>query len=168
MAHGRRRRAADAIVSALKSINYKAVSMLRVLVLQSVHDEIARLRERRLLHSPLLQEYSFRHVYAIEWSQAQKITPLQAVQAFRKEELFERVAKEIESFAPHVLIVHAGFVFQRFPEDMFWVLTSLKKKYPFLKIGIEPKMKIRRVPEITSFDNADSRVSWLIKQVFTS
>ena len=115
----------------------------KIIILQSVQDSITFRREMRIQNSPFLQEYEFEHIYAIVLSPEQQRLPteLMMMQVDQNkldgEDLLKRITAKLESFKPDILIIHSGFVFHRFPEEMLSVLKSLKTSYPTLRMGIQ-------------------------------
>jgi len=145
----------------------------RILVLQSVEDEITYRREMRIKRSPLLRDYNFKHIYAIELKDEQQElpTPLMMEQVVQGsldgEELLDRLVRKVIAFDPNILIVHAGFVFHRFPHEMISALKSLKDKFPNLRIGIQSRIRFGRDrPELQTLFEDSEEIRGLIERIF--
>lgn len=119
------------------------MSIQRILVLQSVQDDITDRRIERIGNSPFLQGYSIEHCYAVELTEEdrRKLMPQMMFEVTSRpldeEDLLGRIEANIQSFRPDALIVHAGFVFHRFPDTFMRVLSALKARYPSIRFGIE-------------------------------
>lgn len=115
----------------------------KILILQSVQDQITDRRELRMKESPSLQDFEIEHIYAIELTHEQRKLSTPAMmsdvcsRAPDEKKLFDRLAKQVATFKPEFLIVHAGFVFYEFPQQVLSSLKALKERFPELRIGIE-------------------------------
>lgn len=52
-------------------------------------------------------------------------------------QLFERIAKAVNSFRPHVIFLHTGLAFHLYPKAFRSAFIKLKKHYPSIRFGIE-------------------------------
>jgi hypothetical protein len=124
----------------------------RVLVIQSVEDEVAAHRVRRMTTSPLLRDFEFEQFYWIELSEKQRQrlyqSPFGRVDfTFSAHELLEqsvdldtwepRLQDSVEAFSPQLVIVHHGFVFRRYSIAIISVLRAVKERFPYLRMGME-------------------------------
>jgi hypothetical protein len=117
----------------------------RILVLQSVNDQITRFREIRIKQSPFLQNYEFKYVYIIKLTSNDKRNKQTIEKAIERalntsldeKELTRRLKLEILRFNPNYLIVHAGMGFLRFTGQILNSLMAIKADHPNLIIGLE-------------------------------
>jgi hypothetical protein len=149
------------------------VSFQRILVLQSVEDAITERRMWRMRNSPSLKGYEFENCYAIELTDAQKTLPtgalMEQVENAKLDEssLIERLTHKVTTFKPDLVVVHFGFVFMRFPKEMFAVLKTLKAKFPSLKLGIEhAESLIARIPRGAEIFDDNDEMRKLIEHMF--
>jgi hypothetical protein len=145
----------------------------RILVLQSVEDYITESRMRRMRTSPLLEGCEFECCYAVELTGAQRELPtftmMGAVEdsVLDKDSLAVRISRKVITFNPDLLVVHFGFVFQRFPEKLLAALESVKTSFPKLKFGIEDAaFVISRFPGAARIFDDDDEIRRLIDCMF--
>ena len=125
----------------------------RILILQSVRDEITSRREVQIQHSPLLREHTFDYLYAMEFAPLGETKPLPArvvksqQSSLDEKELLSRLAERVNRFKPDILVVHSGSAFQSFPEQLWFVMTALKSSHPQLRIGFRPRSFERHSPK---------------------
>ena len=107
-------------------------------------------RRRIVRHraSPSLKHLVIDYCYAVDSTpEEQEMDVLQMMNrvtngSLDEVELLRRIDKKVASFRPDILIVHAGFVFSTFPRVVLSALSSLKSKYPELRIGSEAPDRI--------------------------
>ena len=125
----------------------------RILILQSVRDEITSRREIHIQHSPLLREHTFDYLYAMEFASLGETQPLNArvlksqQNSLDERELLSRLTERVNWFKPDILVVHSGSVSQSFPEQLWFVMTALKGSHPQLRIGFQPRSFEREGPK---------------------
>ncbi len=142
----------------------------RVLILQSARGDTSRRREIHLANSPLLREHIFDHLYVMDTMPLDETLPIPAramqVQDSLLDEqaLLARLAERVQSFRPDILLVNSGSAFLTFPEQMFFVLQTLKATYPELRIGFQPKPFERMAPQ--PFFEYTPEMDELLKKVF--
>lgn len=113
----------------------------RILVLQSVEDEITDKRKNKILNNPELNEFTFAFCYAVELTVEQKALPTQemvnavAAQSLAADDLAARLITAINAFNPDLIIVHPGFVFRSFQPAFLAALKSIRAQFPALKLG---------------------------------
>ena len=92
----------------------------RVLVVNSVNDELTENRARAQSQSLRLAEYEIRHEYAVLLlpplcsAEPQVVMEYVAAQGLDENEFYRRIENTIKTFRPTVCVVHAGFVFHEF------------------------------------------------------
>ena len=144
----------------------------RILVLQSVDDEITHRRKMRMEHSPILQNYAFDFCYAIDLTDEQKALPMPLMMdkveqsTIDEGDLLERMSQKVLTFKPDLLIVHAGFVFRRFPEEMLSALNALKTRFPDLDMAIESRGRFAQQSEFSAIFESSTEISMLVDQIF--
>jgi hypothetical protein len=145
----------------------------RVLVLQSVEDEITERRSRRMRESPFLRGNHFEQFYAIELTKEQRRqpTPLMMQQVenatLDETELTERLTRSIDRFKPNVLVVHLGFVFRRYSEAMLAALATIKARFPHIKIGVEHSERLTSMdPGLKMIFDESKEIQDLVAEIF--
>jgi hypothetical protein len=145
----------------------------RILVLQSVEDDITEYRMWRMHHSPSLVDYEFENCYAIELTDEQKTLPtdvmMMQVENAKLDEnrLVDRLTQKIATFKPDLVVVHFGFAFMRFPKEMFAVLRTLRTRFPALKLGVElAESLIPRIPGGAEMFDDNDEIRDLITHMF--
>ena len=141
----------------------------RILVLQSVEDEITAKRKQKIESNPELQEYEFAFCYAVELTAEQKAMSAEEIvhavsgQPLDADKLAERLARAISAFKPDLLIVHPGFVFRTFQQSFLAALKTIRAQFPELKLGT---FNSHQLPHLRStFDEGEAlaivdRVFW--------
>jgi hypothetical protein len=152
------------------------MTLQRIMVVQSVNDDITFRREARIQYSPILQDYEFEHFYLIELTEEQqRIHPRLMMNEIRnagldKEQLLERIIQRIHAFKPDTLIIHGGFVFNSFLDDILFVLRQIKKQFPELRIGFEKLDQVnpesQHYPEVQAVFDGSSDIKALIEKIF--
>ena len=124
------------------------MAISRVLVLQSVEDDLTRRRIARNRASPSLKHLVIDYCYAVELTRDQQQMYVEQVMdqvmtgSIDEGALLRRIDEKVASFLPDILIVHAGFVFCTFPRVFLSVLSSLKSKHPALRFASEALYRI--------------------------
>lgn len=117
----------------------------KILILESVRDEAAVRRESRVRQIAALQEHTFEHAYISERPPVDQTQPMPAriLQSQQKsldeQALLSRLKERIGTSAPHILLVHSGALFHSYPEQVLFVLQTLKGAFPSLRIGFQPR-----------------------------
>ncbi len=142
----------------------------RILTLQSARDDTSRRREIHLANSPLLHEHTFGHMYVREPAALDETMPLPA-RALRVQQnsldekaLLNRLTACVEAFKPDILLVSSGSAFDGFPDQMFFVLQTLKAAHPELRIGFQPRPFEQLAPK--PFFEYTTEMAELLKKVF--
>lgn len=123
---------------------------LRVLIIESVDDDLTRRRAEHLANSSVLKEYIIDHCYAMEITENDRNKPIQIMmsdvtsRSLKKEDLFRRLDVKTQSFQPNFILLHTGFIFHTFQITFIQVLKQLKTKYPQIKFGYEIRPTIDR------------------------
>jgi hypothetical protein len=142
----------------------------KILILQSVRDEITARREIYIQHSPLLREHTFDYLYAMEFAALGETKPLPArvlksqQSSLDEKELLARLTDRVNWFKPDILVVHSGSAFQSFPEQLWFVMTALKGSHPHLRIGFLPRPFERDTPK--PFFEYTAEMHDLMTQIF--
>ncbi len=144
----------------------------KILLMQSVEDAITRNRRRKFESNPAAQGCELANCYAVELTPVQKAMRMgqmmEAVtlQPFDAKDLAERLTRQIAEFQPDLVLVHPGFVFHTFTQEMIAVLKMLKSQFPNLKFGLlnseDPSAYLRAAEKF--FDH-DAELDEFIAQV---
>jgi hypothetical protein len=116
--------------------------MIRILVVESIDDEITRSRHRILGNSPRLQEYQFSSCYALdaEGQDAQEdLLSLMARHPPTEEGLARNMRKAIQQATPDFVLLHTGFVFQSYQKVFYSVWSCLRQEFPDIRFGYEER-----------------------------
>jgi hypothetical protein len=145
----------------------------RILILQSIEDQITARREMRIKSSPLLKEYEIESIYAVELTDKQRqLSPPMVMeevmeQSLSADHLFDRLKRKVGDFKPSILLVHIGFVFHQFSDEMLFALKSLKHEFPDVRIGLESRgIPFVERSDLQSVFDTSAKTIDLIEQVF--
>jgi hypothetical protein len=117
----------------------------RILIFESTRDENTARREVQVKDNSLLRAYEFDHFYATEPAPLDQTRPMPARLMQSQEpwldekELLRRLTERVDVYKPDILVVHSGSMFHSFPDQMLFVLRSLKASHPDLRIGFQPR-----------------------------
>ena len=149
------------------------MAKLRVLVLQSVEDELTRNRMAIRRASPALDDYIVEYCYAVELTKGQHEMDIFTMMAqvtsdpIDEDDLLRRLDAKITSFHPDILMVHSGFVFSTYPRQCLSALLSLKSKHPELRIGCQSRGGLdpasrRLFDQVFEQNNELNKLAWLV------
>ncbi len=142
----------------------------RILVLEGVRDEAAARRETHVHAAAALQPHQFEHIYAAEHVALDETMPMRTrlVQSQKKaldeNDLLERLNQRVTAFEADLLLVYSGTLFQSCPNEMLYVMQTLKTLHPNLRIGFQPRPFERYGPK--SFFEYTREIHELMTEVF--
>jgi hypothetical protein len=123
--------------------------MRRALIIETARDQVAMQRQEAVRRSKELFRWEITFVYAIEYEdlpwQREAVPgsilacaasfgdpiPLDSIE----ERLFFRAKAQVVAFRPELILLYTGFVFRRFPDQMFSALRRLRDEHPELRFG---------------------------------
>ncbi len=124
----------------------------RVLVLQSVDDEITFRRRLHIEQDPLLEPCDFQYCFAIELTERQKRIPVEDMmreiylQPFDERGLEDRMSTLVLSFSPDLVVLYYGAILEWFSDPLMATLKRIRKRFPELHFGIHSRYPIREIP----------------------
>ncbi len=142
----------------------------KILVLECVRDEAACRHEMHVQSEPSLQEHRFEHMYAAEHVALDETLPMRTrlvrsqQKALDENDLLARVNQRVTAFGADVLLVQSGTLFQSYPDEMLFVLGTLKTLHPDLRIGFQARPFERHAPR--SFLEYTAEMRDLMRAVF--
>jgi hypothetical protein len=149
------------------------MSLQRIIILQSVQDDLTEFREFRMESNPVLKAYKFLHTYAIELTDEEKRLPMFSMMnkvkacKFNSADFEQRLDKLFLDFNPDAFIIHKGFVFDQFTDVIIRTLISLKLKYPKVRFTIEyAKQMISQNPSLSQIFVDDVELKIIIENIF--
>jgi hypothetical protein len=116
----------------------------RILVINSVDDQLTERRGIAQRRDPSLAEYEVENTYAVVLPAHLRERSTRVVMDFVKGQGLDvnsfhlRVCDAIATFHPSLCIVHAGFVFQDFTEQFMSVIERVKVVFPSMRFIIHP------------------------------
>ena len=148
------------------------MSYRKILLMQSVEDSITRNRKKKIESNPAVQGCEFAHCYAVELTPVQKmmVIPLMMElvlqQPFDTKDLAERLTRQIAEFQPDLFLVHPGFVFQAFTNEVVAALKIVKARFPNLKFGLlNSESPFAHIHDDEHFFDDDTELRGLIEQI---
>ncbi len=142
----------------------------RILVLQSVEDAITERRKQKITNDPMLKEYEFAFGYAVELSDEQKrmripeMVSQVANQPFDADGFLRRLTQQICEFHPDLIVIHRGFVFKTFWEEIVPELKLIRLQFPEIILGLHQFEQA--APEVRQvFDNT-AEIQALVEIMF--
>ena len=149
------------------------MSFHKILLMQSVEDVITLRRRQKIESNPAVQGCEFAHCYAVELKSEQKLMRVGQMmesvmaQPFDQDGLTQRLIRQIGEFNPDLLLVHPGFVFRMYTNEVLSALKIVKAQFPNLKFGLlnseDPLAYINNATK--EFFDSDAELQELIEQV---
>lgn len=146
----------------------------RVLVMQSVEDAITDKRKHKIENNPALADYQFAFCYAVELSYDQKAIPIPIMvnqvsrEPFDTNKLIARLGKHIRAFNPDLLVVHFGFVFEAFPNEILTALKTIRTEFPNVKFGLRnAHLQSLRLDDIKTVFDGNAETLELVEKIFS-
>ncbi len=146
------------------------MSSKRILLLQSVEDAITARRKQKMLRDPALKCYEFAFGYAVELSDEQKRMPIPEMvrqvsnQPFDADGFIQRLTQQIREFQPDLIVVHRGFVFKTFWEEIVPELKMVRLQFPDIALGLHQYE--RNAPEIRQVFDGTPEILAVVEQMF--
>ena len=113
---------------------------VKVLMVDSVNDELTQRRHAFLESNKRLQHIKFKFCYAVDLDPEQEasirahILPLITIV---EDDLVKRIFKAAQRSRPQFIILHTGFVFRQNQAVFIRVFTSLKRMIPDVIFGVQ-------------------------------
>ena len=132
----------------------------RILIVDSVEDDITRRRHQILESSPRLAEYDIDYCYSAEITEEQeemlrfRMKPELSVTG---EEIRRRIEGKITAFRPHFVLLHTGFVFRDYADEFFRAFSAMKAAHPNTQFGLEERDGLE--VDQSAFHNTEEVVS---------
>lgn len=145
----------------------------KILLMQSVEDVITLRRRQKIESNPAVQGCGFAHCYVVELKGEQKLMRVGQMmesvmsQQFDRDGLTQRLIRQIGEFNPDLLLVHPGFVFRMYTNEILSALKIVKAQFQGLKFCLlNSEDPLARISDATQefFDN-DAELKELIEQV---
>ena len=121
-------------------VSFRGGNMKNVLVIDSVDDDITRYRHSLHLRDYRLMHYRISYMYAVDINDEERedlnhfVIPRFEID---EDELYGKLISAITRSNPSIIIVHTGFVFDRYPKIFAQTLKKLKTQNSNIDIGIQ-------------------------------
>jgi len=148
------------VISLLKASDATAQSVRnelhqRLLIVESVEDEITIGRHELLTASPRMQEFRLEYVYAIGMQATTE-------SEMNRAEFSERLRARITEFRPEYVLFHTGLAFQR---NITWyedLVRELRSRFPNVRFGYQAKQNLAIPEDLFSGDDGTKRIQSLV------
>ena len=127
----------------------------RLLLVESLEDEMTRLRHSTLAASPRIRDYDIQYVYAIG-EDGRTGTRLD------KQEFAARLRARIAEIAPHFVLFHTGYVFR---EHAIWfqeLMRDLRSRFVDVRFGYQRKPGLALDEDLSIMDGETEKVQTML------
>lgn len=144
----------------------------RILVVQSVEDDITLYRKQAITLNPLLRAYDFGFCYAIPLNDFQKRMSIPAMMGQLYEQplddytLEERLALQIMAFQPELVVIYYGAILRHFTTELMCALRILRARFPNVTFGIQSNYPLSSIPDATLVFDRSPNVHSLVQLIF--
>lgn len=144
----------------------------RILVVQSVDDDISRYRKQVITYNPLLQAYDFSFCYAIPLNDIQKRMSIPSMMGQLFEQpvddyaLEERLALQIMAFKPDLVVVYYGAILRNFASELMCALKIVRARFPYVTFAVQTTYPLSTIPDAALVFDKSPDVHSLVQLMF--
>ena len=133
----------------------RATNKRRLLIVESLEDEITAARHEILLASPRLRDFDLEYVYAVEHDPSRDDT-------LNKAEFAERLRTRIAESMPHCVLFHTGHVFMRHMRWFEDMISHMRERFRDVRFGYQQKRDLPISRGVFSEDAETKRIQTLL------